>query len=167
MTTESVLAFLRAHAPEITIIDQGASTATVAEAAVALGVEPGRIAKTLSIRIGEQAMLVVARGDARLDNAKCKAAFGGRPRMLDGETAEALTGHPVGGVCPFGLARPMPVWCDISLKDFATVFPAAGSRTTSVEIAPDRLAEVVGAGWVDVCRAAEPSQDADAPTQPL
>lgn len=154
MTTESVLAFLKAHAPDIAIIDQGASTATVAEAAVALGVEAGRIAKTLSIRIGEQAMLVVARGDARLDNAKCKAALGGRPRMLDGESAEALTGHPVGGVCPFGLANPMPIWCDISLKAYATVFPAAGSRTTSVEIAPERLAEVVGAGWVDVCRLA-------------
>ena len=155
MSTESVLAWLAEHAPDIALIDQGASTATVAEAAVALGVEPGRIAKTLSIRIGEQAMLVVARGDARLDNAKCKAALGARPRMLDGETAEALTGHPVGGVCPFGLANPMPVWCDISLKTFGTVFPAAGSRTTSVEIAPERLAELVGAGWVDVCRLTE------------
>ena len=155
MTTESVLAFLKEHAPDIALIDQGASTATVAEAAVALGVEPGRIAKTLSIRIGEQAMLVVARGDARLDNGKCKAAFGGRPRMLDGETAEALTGHPVGGVCPFGLATPMPIWCDMSLRDFPTVFPAAGSRTASVEIAPDRLAALVGAGWTDVCRLAE------------
>jgi prolyl-tRNA editing enzyme YbaK/EbsC (Cys-tRNA(Pro) deacylase) len=155
MTTDSVRAYLAVHAPDIAIIDQGASTATVAEAAVALGVEPGRIAKTLSIRVGDQAMLVVARGDARLDNGKCKAAFGGRPRMLDGETAEALTGHPVGGVCPFGLATPMPIWCDISLKAYATVFPAAGSRTTSVEIAPERLAEVVGAGWVDVCNVVE------------
>lgn len=155
MTFETVRAWLAEHAPDIAIVDQAASTATVAEAAATLGVEPARIAKTLSIRIGEQAMLVVARGDARLDNAKCKAGLGGRPRMLDGETAEALTGHPVGGVCPFGLASPMPIWCDISLRDFATVFPAAGSRTASVEIAPERLAELVGAGWVDVCRVAE------------
>lgn len=152
MSFESARAWLAEHAPDIAIIDQGASTATVAEAAEALGVEPARIAKTLALRVGETVLLVVARGDARLDNAKCKAEFGGRPRMLDPEEALALTGHAVGGVCPFGLATPLPVYCDVSLREFATVFPAAGSRTSSVELPPDRLAELVSQRWVEVCK---------------
>ncbi|MBQ8102387.1 MAG: YbaK/EbsC family protein, partial [Afipia sp.] len=94
----------------------------------------------------------VARGDARLDNPKIKAEFAGRASMLGAEEAEVLTGHPVGGVCPFGLATPLPVYCDVSIRGFATVFPAAGSRTASVEIAPERLAALVSRRWVDVCR---------------
>ena len=152
MSFESARAWLAEHAPDIAIIDQGASTATVAEAAEALGVEPARIAKTLALRVGETVLLVVARGDARLDNAKSKAEFGGRPRMLDPEETLALTGHAVGGVCPFGLATALPVYCDVSLREFATVFPAAGSRTSSVEVAPERLAELVSQRWVDACK---------------
>jgi prolyl-tRNA editing enzyme YbaK/EbsC (Cys-tRNA(Pro) deacylase) len=151
VSLDSVRAFLAGKAPDIAIIDQGASTATVNEAALALGVEPGQIAKTLSIRIGDAVMLIVARGDARLDNRKTKDALGGRPRMLGAEEVEALTGHPVGGVCPFGLATPLPIYCDISLRDFGEVFPAAGSRTASVRLTPARLAELVDATWVDVC----------------
>ena len=151
MSLDSVRAFLREKAPDIAIIDQGASTATVNEAALALGVEPGQIAKTLSIRVNDEAILIVARGDARLDNRKTKAAFGGRPRMLGAEEVEALTGHPVGGVCPFGLATQLPIYCDISLRDFAEVYPAAGSRTSSVRLTPERLAELVEANWIDVC----------------
>ncbi|WP_454884673.1 YbaK/EbsC family protein [Sphingomonas oryzagri] len=151
MSLDSVRAFLREKAPDVGIIDQGASTATVNEAALALGVEPGQIAKTLSIRVNDEAILIVARGDARLDNRKTKAAFGGRPRMLGAEDVEALTGHPVGGVCPFGLATPLPIYCDVSLKDFAEVYPAAGSRTSSVRLTPDRLAALVDARWTDVC----------------
>lgn len=152
MSLESVRAFLTAHAPDIAIIDQGASTATVAEAAETLGVLPGQIAKTLSVRVGDSVMLIVARGDARLDNRKTKDALGGRPRMLGADEVEAITGHPVGGVCPFGLPAPLPVYCDLSLKDFETVYPAAGSRTASVRITPDRLAALTGAQWVDVCQ---------------
>ncbi|TZG27546.1 YbaK/EbsC family protein [Sphingomonas montanisoli] len=155
MTIESVRAFLAEHAPDAEIIDQGASTATVEEAAATLGVEPGRIAKTLSVRVGDRVVLVVARGDARLDNRKVKDALGGRPRMLGAEEVETLTGHPVGGVCPFGLATPLAVYCDHSLRDFDLVFPAAGSRTSSVRITPDRLAAVTGATWADLCRAPE------------
>ena len=156
MSLASVRAFLAEKAPDIEIIDQGASTATVNEAALALGVEPGQIAKTLSIRVQDDVILVVARGDARLDNRKTKATFGGRPRMLGAEEVEALTGHPVGGVCPFGLATPLPVYLDRSLQDFATVFPAAGSRTASLEIAPQRLFDLVAARWVDLCTLPEP-----------
>jgi len=160
MSLESVRAFLAAHAPDIAIIDQGASTATVADAARTLGVEPGQIAKTLSVRIGDRVVLVVARGDARLDNRKTKAAFGGRPRMLGADDVLALTGHPVGGVCPFGLATPIPVYCDFTLRDFEWVYPAAGSTTSSVRLTPERLAELVGAQWVDVCQPAAAEAEA-------
>ena len=152
MSHASVLADLAARAPELQVIDGHASTATVADAAATLGVEPGRIAKTIAIRVAGEVLLLVTRGDARIDNAKCKAAFGGRPRMLGADEVLALTGHPVGGVCPFGLATPLPVHCDVSLRDFASVFPAAGSRTSSVEVSPARLAAIVGAEWVDACR---------------
>lgn len=151
MSEASVRAFFATHAPDVSLIDQGVSTATVAQAAAALGVEPARIAKTLSLRIGDTVVLVCARGDARLSNGKAKAALGAKPRMLGGHEVEELTGHPVGGVCPFGLPTPLPVYCDVSLRDFATVFPAAGSRTTSVELTPDRLAALTGATWVDIC----------------
>ena len=152
MALDDVRAFLAQHAPDIAIIDQGASTATVLEAAETLGVEPGRIAKTLSVRLGEEVVLIVTRGDARLDNRKTKDQFGIRPRMLGHEETEALTGHQVGGVCPFGLRTDLPIYCDVSLKAFDTVFPAAGSRTASVEITPDRLAQITDASWVDVCQ---------------
>ena len=151
MSEESVRAFFSTHAPDVAIIDQGASTATVAEAAEALGVVPGRIAKTLSLRIGEEIALVVARGDARLNNGKAKSALGAKPRMLGREEVETLTGHPVGGVCPFGLATHLPIYCDVSLRDFDTVFPAAGSRTASVELQPERLAQLTQARWIDIC----------------
>lgn len=152
MSAESVRAFFAKHAPDIEIIDQGVSTATVADAALALGVTPGEIAKTLSLRVGTQVMLLVARGDARLDNAKARTALGGKPRMLDASEVEELTGHPVGGVCPFGLASPLPVMCDVSLRDFDVVYPAAGSRTTSVRLTPERIASLTGGRWVDACK---------------
>ncbi len=151
MSEASVRAFFAANAPDVSIIDQGISTATVIEAAAALGVEPARIAKTLSLRGGDQVVLVCARGDARLSNGKAKAALGAKPRMLGAHEVEELTGHPVGGVCPFGLTTPLPIYCDISLRAFATVFPAAGSRTASVELTPNRLAALTGASWVDIC----------------
>ena len=121
------------------------------EAAQALGVEPGRIAKTLALRVNGEAMLLVARGDARLDNGKTKVAFGGRPRMLGPEETLALTGHPVGGVCPFGLASALPIYLDVSLKQFDEVFPAAGSLNSSVRVTPEQLAAVLGARWTDIC----------------
>ena len=155
MSLESVRAWLAAHAPDLPIIEVEESTATVATAAAALGVEPGRIAKTLAVRVGDATFLLVARGDARLDNAKTKAALGGRPRMLGAEETLALTSHPIGGVCPFGLATPLPVYCDASIRDFDTVYPAAGSLNSSVEVTPDRLFDLVGDRWVDLCRLPE------------
>ena len=152
MSRESVRAWLTAHAPDLRTIDVEESTATVIEAAAALGVEPARIAKTLAVRAGGEVFLLVARGDARLDNAKCKAGLGARPRLLGPEETLTLTGHPVGGVCPFGLATPLPVYCDVSLQEFDLVYPAAGSLNSSVEVTPARLFELVGARWVDLCR---------------
>jgi prolyl-tRNA editing enzyme YbaK/EbsC (Cys-tRNA(Pro) deacylase) len=155
MSFESVRAWLEANAPDLRLIEAHASTATVADAAAALDVEPGRIAKTLTVRAGGETFLLVARGDARLDNRKTKAEFGARPRMLDAEETFALTGHVVGGVCPFGLATPLPVYLDVSLRDYETVYPAAGSRNSSVEVAPRRLFELVARRWVDLCRLPE------------
>lgn len=154
MSLESVRAFFAEQAPDIAILETGGSSATVTLAAEAFGVEPARIAKTLSLRLGERVVLLVTRGDARLDNRKTKAAFGAKPRMLDPGEVVAITGHPVGGVCPFGLASPLPVYCDVSLKVFDEVVPAAGSTQSAVRIGPERLAALVGAEWVDVCQEA-------------
>lgn len=152
MGLDSVRRWLAGNAPDLELIEVEESTATVETAALALGVEPGRIAKTLAVRAGEQVFLLVARGDARLDNAKCKTEFGARPRMLGPEETLALTGHPVGGVCPFGLATPLPVYLDVSLRPFDMVYPAAGSLNTSVRVTPDRLFDLVGRRWLDLCR---------------
>jgi prolyl-tRNA editing enzyme YbaK/EbsC (Cys-tRNA(Pro) deacylase) len=146
-----VRAFFAAHAPEITIIELADSTATVELAAKGHGVQPAQIAKTLSLRIKDRTMLVVTSGTARLNNRKIKDALGGKPRMLSADEVVAMTGHPVGGVCPFGLATPLPVYCDVSLKAFDEVVPAAGSTNSALRIAPQRMAELVKAEWVDVC----------------
>ena len=155
MSLESVLAWLAENAPDLPLIEVEESTATVETAAKALGVEPGRIAKTLAVRAGDHTFLLVARGDARLDNQKSKAEFGARPRMLGPEETLALTGHPVGGVCPFGLAAPLPVYLDKSLQDFDVVYPAGGSLNTSVKVSPERLFDLVGDRWVDLVRLRE------------
>jgi prolyl-tRNA editing enzyme YbaK/EbsC (Cys-tRNA(Pro) deacylase) len=151
MTVESVRAFLAMHAPDIRILETDTSTATVDMAARTHGVEPAQIAKTLSFKVKDRVMLVVTSGTARLNNRKIKDALGGKPRMLTADEVAALTGHPVGGVCPFGLATPLPVYCDVSLKAFDEVVPAAGSPNSALRIAPDRMAELVQAEWVDVC----------------
>jgi prolyl-tRNA editing enzyme YbaK/EbsC (Cys-tRNA(Pro) deacylase) len=151
MSLESVKAWLAEHAPELRLIEVEDSTATVDTAAKALGVEPGRIAKTLAIRAGDQLFLLCTRGDARLDNRKCKDEFGARPRMLGPEETLEVTGHPVGGVCPFGLKQPLPVYLDRSLKAFDVVYPAGGSLNTSVEVPTERLFGLVAERWVDLC----------------
>lgn len=155
MSAASVRSWLAANAPELPLIEVEDSTATVADAARALAVEPARIAKTLAIRAGDLLFLLVTRGDARLDNRKCKDEFGARPRMLGADETLAVTGHPVGGVCPFGLKSPLPVFVDVSLRPFDRVYPAGGSLNTSVEVSPQRLFELVGEKWVDLCRLAE------------
>src|SRR3954454_19481540 len=151
MSLDSVRAFFAANAPEIAVIESPLSSATVALAALAYGVEPARIAKTLSLRVGERVVLIWAAGTARMDNKKVKALLGGKPKMLAAEDVAEITGHEVGGVCPFGLKTPLPVYCDVSLQAFDEVVPAAGSTHSAVRIAPKRMAELVAAEWVDVC----------------
>ncbi|HEY4070417.1 MAG TPA: YbaK/EbsC family protein [Sphingomicrobium sp.] len=155
MSLDSVKAWLAANAPDLRLIEVDDSTATVETAAKALGVEPGRIAKTLAVRAGEELFLLCTRGNARLDNRKCKDEFGARPRMLGPEETLEVTGHPVGGVCPFGLKQPLPIYLDLSLKAFDTVYPAGGSLNTSVEVRIARLFELVADRWVDLCRLPE------------
>jgi prolyl-tRNA editing enzyme YbaK/EbsC (Cys-tRNA(Pro) deacylase) len=157
MSAQSVRAWIAQNAPDLPIIEVEGTTATVNTAAEALNVAPGRIAKTLAVRAGDHLFLLVARGDARLDNRKCKDEFGARPRMLGAEETLELTGHPVGGVCPFGLKSPLPVYLDMSLQAFDTVYPAGGSLNTSVEVKTQRLFDLVAERWVDLCTLRETS----------
>jgi prolyl-tRNA editing enzyme YbaK/EbsC (Cys-tRNA(Pro) deacylase) len=154
MSLESVRAFFAEKSPDITVIESTQSSATVVLAAEAYGVEPARIAKTLSLRVGDRVVLVVTSGTARMDNKKLKAAFGGKPKMLGLDEVADITGHEVGGVCPFGLKTSLPVYCDISMRAFDFVLPAAGSTHSAVRIPPLRMAELTSAEWVDVCQTA-------------
>src|SRR3981189_2477727 len=151
MSIESVRAFFAEKAPDIAVIESTMSSATVVLAAEAYGVEPARIAKTLSLRIGDRVGLIVAAGTSRVDKKKGKGQFGGKPKMLGLDEVAEITGHEVGGVCPFGLKTSLPVYCDVSLQAFDTVVPAAGSTHSAVRIAPMRMAELVAAEWIDVC----------------
>ena len=152
MSLESVRAYFAQHQLNLPILETEALTPTVESAALAPGVEPGRIAKTLAFRLGDgRVVLLVAAGHARIDNAKFKQVFG-KGKMLPTEEVLALTGHPVGGVCPFGLAQDLPVYLDQSLQAFDEVLPAAGSVNSAVRISPALMAQVTGGVWVDACR---------------
>jgi prolyl-tRNA editing enzyme YbaK/EbsC (Cys-tRNA(Pro) deacylase) len=131
MSLESVRAFFAEKAPDITVIESPVSSATVALAAEAYGVEPARIAKTLSLRIGERVVLIVTSGTSRMDNKKVKALFGGKPKMLGLDEVAGVTGHEVGGVCPFGLKVALPVYCDVSLKAFDERWCRRRARSTA------------------------------------
>ncbi|WP_318386691.1 YbaK/EbsC family protein [Enterobacter sp.] len=152
MSLQSVRDFFASQAPDIEIIELNQSTATVALAAAAHNVEPGQIAKTLSLKIKDEVILIVAKGDARLDNKKLKSTFGAKARMLSSDEVVVITGHPVGGVCPFGLENPLAVYCDVSLKRYQEVLPAAGAIHSAVRISPERMAHLTAATWVDVCQ---------------
>ena len=130
------------------------SSATVALAAQALGCEPCRIAKTLSFDAGGRTVLVVAAGDAKVDNHKFKEFFGSKAKMLSPAEAEARTGHAVGGVCPFAVNEGVEVYLDLSLRRFATVFPACGSANSAIELSCEELERCADnfRGWADVCR---------------
>ena len=152
MSLASVRAFFAEKAPDIAVIESQASSATVALAAEAFGVDPGRIAKTLSLRVGDRVVLIVTSGTSRMDNKKVKLMLGGKPKMLGADEVAEITGHEVGGVCPFGLKSPLQIYCDVSLQAYDVVVPAAGSTHSAVRIVPSRMAELVGAEWVDVCQ---------------
>ena len=129
------------------------SSATVELAAQALGCEPCRIAKTLSFLVDGHAILIVAAGDAKIDNPRYKAQFGTKAKMLTPDEVETMVGHAVGGVCPFGINEGVPVYLDESLKRFTTVFPACGSSNSAIELSIDELEKYSGfVSWIDVCK---------------
>lgn len=153
MSIESAKAYLAAWGKDKDVLEFSVSSATVGLAAMALHTEGARIAKTLSFARGEGCLLLVAAGDARIDNKRFKTEFGMKARMLDAATTRVFTGHAIGGVCPFGLPDgDIEVYADVSLKRFATVFPACGSANSAIELAPDELFAIAGCvRWVDVC----------------
>ena len=151
MSLESVRAFLAENAPDVTILELARASATMTLSAE-WNIAPARIAKTLALKVGNRNVLLVACGDSRLDRKKVRSELGGELRMLPPDEVEALTGHPVGGVCPFGLATPLPVYMDVKLRAYDEVVPAAGSTRAALRINPLRMAELVGASWVDVCQ---------------
>jgi prolyl-tRNA editing enzyme YbaK/EbsC (Cys-tRNA(Pro) deacylase) len=153
MAVEEVKAHLEKfnRADDIKILNT--STATVELAAQALNVEPARIAKSLSFKTRTGAMIVVTAGDARIDNSKFKSEFGIKAKMLSPDEVTQYTGHPVGGVSPFGLKTDSPVYLDESLKRFVTVFPACGSPNSAIELTLPELEEFSGCiKWVNVCK---------------
>ena len=150
MSAESVRAFLASAAPDLEIVELPASSQTHTLSA-AWGIRAAQIAKTLALSVGGRAVLAVVCGDSRLDNKKVKAVLGGKATMLAPEEAATITGHVLGGVCPFGLVTPMPIYCDVQLRAFDEVVPGAGSTHTALRIAPDRMAALTGAQWVDIC----------------
>ena len=156
MAIEKAREYLRGYGLDGRIQEFSVSSATVELAAQALGVAPERIAKSLTFAKGGGCVMVVAAGDARIANPKFKAQFGMKASMLLAEDVERLVGHAVGGVCPFGVGGQVEVYLDESLKRFGTVFPAAGSASSAVEMTPDELFSVSGAlAWVDVCKRPE------------
>lgn len=137
----------------------GQDTSTVAQAAAVLGVEEGRIAKSLAFRLKDgSAMVLVVCGTGRIDNHKYKVQFHCKASMLSHEETLAATGHPVGGVCPFALPQGVPVYLDVSLKKFEVVYPAAGTPDSAVRVEVARFAEYTGGSWVDVCKEEAPAE---------
>ena len=153
MSIERVKAFFKQFGMEERVLEFEVSSATVELAAAALGCEPQRIAKTLSFMQGEGAVLICAAGDAKVDNHKYKERFGTKAKMLSFEEVEQMTGHAVGGVCPFAVKEGVLVYLDVSLKRFETVYPACGSANSAIELSIPELEKYSGyEAWVDVCK---------------
>ena len=159
MSVEKVRAYLTPYGVAQRIRELEVSSATVELAAAALGVAPARIAKTLSFKAGERPILVVAAGDARIDNSKYKHFFGVKAKMLTPEEAVERIGHAVGGVCPSALPEDVSVYLDESLRRFETVFPAVGSPSSAIELNLDELYKYSNAlEWIDVCKLPAPAE---------
>ena len=153
MAADKVKAFFRQHGMDARILEFDVSSATVELAAAALHCEPKRIAKTLSFLLDGQPLLVVTAGEAKVDNAKFKAQFRTKAKMLTPEQVETLVGHAIGGVCPFAVNEGVTVFLDVSLKRFETVFPACGSSNSAIEMTVAELEQYSASlGWVDVCK---------------
>lgn len=153
MSIENVKLFFKKYGMESRIQEFSVSSATVALAAEALHCEPCRIAKTLSFKVNNSPILIVTAGDAKIDNAKYKAQFGAKAKMLSPDEVSALIGHSVGGVCPFAVKDDVAVYLDQSLKRFQTVFPACGSSNSAIELTIEELETYSGfSEWIDVCK---------------
>lgn len=153
MSIEKVKAYFKTEGIDERIQEFEISSATVSLAAKALHCEESRIAKTLSFHIGEKVILIVAAGDAKIDNAKYKVQFGTKAKMLSFDEAEPLIGHAIGGICPFAVNEDVEVYLDISLKRFHTVFPACGSSNSAIELSIAELEEYSNfIKWIDVCK---------------
>lgn len=153
MSIEKVREYLRQYGKDGDVIEFTESSATVREAAADLGTEEGRIAKSMSFIIGGNPVIIVLAGDGRIDNRKFKDTFHEKARMIPPEDVEAMTGHPVGGVCPFAINDGVKVYIDVSIKRFDTVFPAAGTPSSAIELAPEELFMISrSAGWVDIAK---------------
>ena len=156
MAIERVKEYFRQYSMENRIIELNESSATVELAAQALGCEPARIAKSLSFMVDGKAILVISAGDVKVDNAKYKAEFGAKAKMLTAQEVETMVGHAVGGVCPFGINEGVTVYLDESLKRFHTVFPACGSGNSAIELTIPEMEQYSGYDkWVDVCKLKE------------
>lgn len=153
MTVKSVQKHIEEAGLDLEIIEMNTSTATVELAANALGVEPARIAKTMAMRLKDRDILIITKGDMRIDNRKFKDYFKEKARFIKMEEIEEATGHPIGGVCPFGLIKPLDIYLDISLKEFDYVYPAGGSPNTCIKVGVDYLSEITEGIWIDVCKA--------------
>lgn len=155
MSIERVRSYFKDYGMEDRVLEFNISSATVELAAKALGCEECRIAKSMSFKIGENAIIIVTAGDVKIDNAKYKAKFGTKAKMLQFDEVEPLTGHKVGGVCPFAVNEGVTVYLDESLKRFNTVFPACGSSNSAIELTIPELERYSGyIDWVDVCKSA-------------
>ena len=152
MGVEEVRVYFEKNELPYRIREMETSTETVEMAAKTLGVEPALIAKTLAFKLRERNILVVIKGDAKIDGRKFKQHFHVKAKMMSLDDVLETTGHPVGGVCPFGLKQEMDVYLDENLRQFEKVYPAAGSQNSCIEIAPEELCRVTGAQWVDVCK---------------
>ena len=152
MSVQSVREFFKSNNLDYKIYELEESTATVELAAKAHNVEPAMIAKSMALRLKERYIIIVTAGDAKLDNKKFKDEFKEKIQFLKGDEVPEITGHPVGGVCPFGLKENFDVYLGESLKRFDFVFPAAGSANTSIKIAPDNLKEITNAAWISVSK---------------
>ena len=162
MSIEKVRAYFQPLGIADRILEFDVSSATVELAAVAVGVEGARIAKSLSFKVGEQPVILVVAGDAKVDNSRYKAQFHTKAKMLTHEEAHDLIGHDVGGVCPFALPENVDVYLDESLRRFGTVFPAAGSSNSAIELTCGELERYASnfRGWVDVCKGWRPEEQA-------
>ena len=155
MALAEVNAYFKQWNMEGRIMELESTTATVADASLAHGVAEGQIGKTLSFRCGEELILIVVAGDAKISNKKYKSHFSRKAKMLSAEEVLNYTGHPVGGVCPFGLPRKLNVYLDVSLQRFQEVIPAAGSHNSSIKLSIEELMRFSDSkGWIDVCEIA-------------